>query len=268
MASMLNMRYLDSAEFGHAKDFTYKNMIGLINNNAVVEYFKKFNYSIHNYSPFTFGGIEANSYISLLPRDIELITFKTLSTLIIRRIVYGEPQDYVNIGGIWSRFCKKLAATHEGQMQAVLSSARQPAKQAPAFTYLHLVMPHKPFIFDSTGRLADTYKAVKGNKVLGTDTLYLQYLVYTNKRIMKYLDELFAATHGKAVIMVMSDHGYRDANSMPGKYFGFTNFNAVYLPNRDYHLWYNSVSNVNQFPLLFNTLFGQQIPLKRDACVF
>lgn len=264
MASMFNMRYLDSAEVGCAKDLTYKNMIGLINNNAVVEYFRRFNYSIQNYSPFTFGGIEPNYYYSMVPRGIQLITFRMLYDRFIGRIVYGEPQDYIDVSPITNRFNKKLAAIYENQMQGVLASA---GKQSPTFTYLHLLMPHKPFIFDSTGKMTDTYKAVKKNKVLGTDALYLQYLVYTNKRIMKYLDQLFATTQGKAVIMLMSDHGNRDANTIPDKYFGFTNFNAIYLPNRDYHLWYNSVSNVNQFPLLFNTLFGQQIPLRKDSSI-
>jgi hypothetical protein len=182
----------------------------------------------------------------------------------IGRIVYGEPQDYVDVSSITNPFNKKLAAIYENQMQHALASA---GKRSPSFTYLHLLMPHKPYIFDSTGKMTDTYKAVKGNKTAGIDDLYLQYLVYTNKRIMKYLDQLLAATQGKAVIMLMSDHGNRDANSMRGKYFGFTNFNAVYLPNRDYHLWYDSVTNVNQFPLLFNTLFGQQIPLKKDSSI-
>jgi len=265
MGSMLNMRYLDSTERGHSKDFDYKSMIGLINHNAVVEYFKQFNYSIQNYSPFAFGNIEPNYYFTMMPRDIELITFRMLYTRAVRRIVYGEPQDYINLSSIANWYNRTLANAHESQMQGVLSSA---VKQTPTFTYLHLIMPHRPFMFDSTGKMSDTYKEVKTNRASGTDKLYLQYLIYTNKRIMQYLDQLFAATQGKAVIMVMSDHGYREANSIPGKFFGYKNFNAIYLPNRDYHLWYDSVTNVNQFPLLFNTLFGQQIPLRKDSCVY
>jgi hypothetical protein len=262
MASMFNMRYLEPAEFGSTKDFGYKSMIGLIDHNAAVEYFKRFNYTIHNYSFFAFGGIEPNYHV--MPWDIELITSRMLYARSIAKIVYGGPQSHIDLSPIQNWFNKKLAADHENQLQGTLSAA---GKQSPTFTYLHLLMPHNPFIFDSSGKAPDTYKAIKGNVILGLDKLYLQYLVYANKRIMKYLEQLFAATKGKAVIMVMSDHGYRDATRIPGKFFGFTNFNAIYLPNKDYHLWYDSVSNVNQFPLLFNTLFGQQIPLKKDFSV-
>lgn len=267
IASLFNMRYLNPTDLGPNKGYTYKSLAQLIDNNAACTYFKRFNYAIHNYSPFALGGIDANASVTVLPRDIELITDKVLYNRLIKRIILGEPQDKVNLTFVADWLNKKIAATHESQLQAVLSSASAP-KQSPTFTYLHLLMPHKPFVYDSTGKTPDIYKAVSGNKMSGTDNLYLQYLIYTNKRISAFIEQLFAATQGKAAIMVMSDHGYRDAHSIPGKDFSFQSFNAVYLPNRDYHLWYDSVSNVNQFPLLLNTLFGQQIPLKQDSCDF
>jgi hypothetical protein len=269
MASLFNMRYLTTADLGNSKGYTYKTLGGLIDKSAVGFYFKHFNYSIHNYSPFVFAGLPATEPVTVLPRDIELITDRTMYTRLEKRVVLGEPQDKMNIAFIAKRLNKKIDATHERQMQAVLDAARKPPAQSPSFTYLHLLMPHKPFIYDSTGKAPDVYAMLSGgNRISGTDKLYLQYLVYTNKRITRFINELYAATGGKAVIVVMSDHGYRDANSMPGRDFSFQPFNAVYLPNRDYHLWYDSVSNVNQFPLLFNTLFGQQIPLKKDSTRF
>lgn len=269
MASLFNMRYLNTTDLGNSEGYSYKTLGHLINKSAVGEYFKHFNYSIHNYSPFVFAGIDATEPVSVLPRDIELITDKTLYSRLEKRVLLGEPQDKMNIAFISSRLNKKIAAAHESQMHAVLDAARRHSNGAPAFTYLHLLMPHKPFIYDSTGKAPDVYATLSGgNRISGTDNLYLQYLVYTNKRITKFIDELYTATGGKAAIIVMSDHGYRDAHSIPGKDFSFQPFNAVYLPNRDYHLWYDSVSNVNQFPLLFNALFGQQIQLKADSTCF
>jgi hypothetical protein len=269
MASLFNMRYLNATDLGNSKGYTYKTLGALIDKSAVGTYFKHFNYSIHNYSPFVFAGIDATEPVTVLPRDIELITDRTLYTRLEKRIVLGEPQDKINIAFISSRLNKKIAATHESHMQSVLDAARQLTTPSPAFTYLHLLMPHKPFVYDSTGKAPNVYETLsEGNRISGTDKLYLQYLVYTNKRITKFINDLFTATEGKAAIIIMSDHGYRDAHSIPDKNFSFENFNAVYLPNRDYHLWYDSVSNVNQFPLLFNTLFGQQIPLKPDSTHF
>lgn len=269
MASLFSMRYLNSTDLGNSEGYTYKSLGRLIDKSAVSAYFKQLNYSIHNYSPFVFAGVDAIEPVTVLPRDIELITDKTMYTRLEKRVLLGEPQDKMNIAFIAKRLNKKIAATHESHMQAVLNAARQHTNQLPAFTYLHLLMPHKPFIYDSTGKTPDVYATLSGgNRMSGTDKLYLQYLVYTNKRITKFIDELYTATGGNAAIIVMSDHGYRDAHSIAGKDFSFQSFNAVYLPNRDYHLWYDSVSNVNQFPLLFNTLFGQQIQLKADSTHF
>jgi hypothetical protein len=261
MASLFNMRYLDLADVGTSKQYTYKRLAELIKNNPACEYFKRFHYSIHNYSSFSLSGHPAATSVPVLPTDIELITDKIAWNRLIKRIMLGEPQNWLNVSFISAGINREINNTHEKQMQSLLASA---GKASPAFTYIHLLMPHKPFVFDSTGKMPDVYKEVSDNKRSGTDKLYLQYLVYTNKRVSRFIDELYQATHGKAVIMVMSDHGYRDAHSIPGKNFSFASFNAVYLPNRDYRLWYDSVSNVNQFPILFNTLFGQKIPLKKD----
>lgn len=256
MASLLNMRYLDSADLGTTQQYTYKHLAELIKNNKAIEYFKRLNYTIQNYSPFSLAGSPAASSVPVLPTDIQLITDKIAWNRIIKRIMLGEPQNWLNVSFISAGISREINDNHEKQMQSVLSVA---GKTSPSFTYIHLLMPHKPFVFDSTGKTPDVYKEVSDNKRSGTDKLYLQYLVYTNKRVSRFIDALYKATQGKAVIMVMSDHGYRDVSK-----FSYSSFNAVYLPSRDYHLWYDSMSNVNQFPILFNTLFGQKIPLKED----
>ena len=265
MASLFSMRYLDSFDLGSDVAYRYKRMAELINNNAVCEYFKRFNYTIRNFSPFEVLDKDASTSVTVLPRDINLLTDKMAYNRIIKRIVLGEPQSWLNVSLISTYLNRNIAASHENQMQSALSSA---TKNSPAFTYVHLLMPHKPFIYDSTGKKTNAFKEVSVDRNSGADKLYLQYLVYTNKRISKFIEQLYTATNGKAVIIVMSDHGYRDARGKRSKNFSFKSFNAIYLPSRDYHLWYDSVSNVNQFPLLFNTLFNQQIPLKKDSCKF
>ncbi len=122
MASMLNMRYLDSTELVPSVGKTYGNMIRLIDQNAVVEYFKQFNYSIHNYSPFTFGGIDANYHFTMIPRDIELITFRMMYARTIGRIIYADPQDYIDLSLLTNWFNKRLATTYNNQMEDVLAT--------------------------------------------------------------------------------------------------------------------------------------------------
>ena len=150
-------------------------------------------------------------------------------------------------------------------MQGVLQNASQ-KDTVPAFTYLHLMMPHLPFAFDSSGHRQLGFHQRESIAPEEGDQAYLQYPVYTNRRILDFLAQLKHATGGGAVILVMSDHGARGAMRKDLKY-AYLNFNAVYLPNQQYAGWYDGMTNVNQFRVLFNTLFQEKLPMLKDSIV-
>jgi hypothetical protein len=267
IASLLNMRYLNATDNGKTIAEKYIGSLRLLNDNKTCNMFKQLHYTIRNLSPFVVAGINRFYVDVSLPRDIELITDRTAYRRVEKRLLQGDPPGNRQVVALLSKWLYMDGeASMKKIVQQVLSTA---GKDSPAFTYIHLLMPHKPYIFDSTGRKVGSFDIGHyKNKDARNDALYLQYLVYTNQRIGRFIDQLYKATQGKAVIMVMSDHGYRDTHG-PGSYaLRYKTLNAVYLPNRDYRLWYDSVSNVNQFSLLFNTLFKQQIPLLKDSCVY
>ena len=72
----------------------------------------------------------------------------------------------------------------------------------------------------------------------------------------------------EAVIALMSDHGYRSFDLIDPRFLKTNNFNAVYFPSRDYGLYYDSMSNVNQFRVLLNSLFKQNLPILKDSLSF
>jgi hypothetical protein len=81
-----------------------------------------------------------------------------------------------------------------------------------------------------------------------------------------FLHQLKQQTAGKAVILLMSDHGYRGAARKNYKLV-WNSFNAVYIPGGKYEGWYDGMTNVNQFRVLFNTLFDQRLPMLKDSLV-
>lgn len=136
----------------------------------------------------------------------------------------------------------------------------------PTFSYLHLYMPHEPYAFDSIGRRIIPFWQRKSFNSTDKDHAYLQYLVYTNKKISRYVQQLLKATKGQAVILLMSDHGYRGAYN--NKYTDiYQSLNAVYIPEKSHANWYDGMTNVNQFRVLFNTLFNARLPLLKDSIV-
>lgn len=263
MASLFSMGYIDSLVKAGKKN-VYRAMTGLINRNQTWSCLEQLQYRIRNLSPFVVAGQQPITKFKLVPTGINLITDKTAYNRIVKDLPYGSLLADLRLNFISKQIYRQLDEANESMMKAALTPN---LNQQPTFTYLHLMMPHRPYIYDSTGQWSFSRK-YKGSKEAVTDSLYLGYLAYTNNRISRFIDQLYRQSNGKAVIVLMSDHGYRSEGGKAPHRIRFTTLNAVYLPNRDYHLWYEGVSNVNQFPLLFNTIFSQQIPLQIDSCHF
>ena len=97
---------------------------------------------------------------------------------------------------------------------------------------------------------------------------YLDYIPYTNQKIKELIDTIQQNTNHSAVIILMGDHGFRVTpdGSSTGHYF--QNLNAVYFPEKNYRELNDSISGVNQFRIIFNTLFRQSLPVLKDSTVF
>lgn len=259
MSSLFSMGYVDSLI--NTSDNVYKRMTAIINNNSTWASLNQLHYSVRNFSPFVVQGQQPPVSFNLVPFGIDLITDKTAWNRIVKRMPFGDLLTDLQLHTLSKYLYKDINDGNERLMASVLADT---AHTTPSFTYLHLMLPHRPYLFDSTGQWS-FLKQYNADKGAAKDSMYLNYLVYTNKRISRFIDQLNQQTHGNAVILLLSDHGYRTKSGGYNDRIRYMNFNAVYLPNRDYRLWNDSVSNVNEFPLLFNTLFGQQLPLQKDA---
>ena len=77
------------------------------------------------------------------------------------------------------------------------------------------------------------------------------------------------ANSKNAVIIIQSDHGFTDFDGVPSDpELFFKNYSALYFPDNDYSSIYDTVSNINTFPILFNKYFNTKIPLQKDTTVF
>lgn len=66
----------------------------------------------------------------------------------------------------------------------------------------------------------------------------------------------------------MGDHGFRNCRQTKDRSCFFRNMNAVYLPDKNYSGFYDSITGVNQFRALFNTLFHEDFPILKDSSIF
>jgi hypothetical protein len=136
------------------------------------------------------------------------------------------------------------------------------------FIYSHFLMPHYPYYFYKDGR--EFPRSIMLEETSKSPKPYLEYLQWCNGRFLQLIDTILRNTQGKAIVVFMSDHGFRELlklKNVDPKYL-YSSINAVYLPGRDYRNYYDSMSNVNQFRVILNTSFGQHLLLLPDSAVF
>lgn len=264
VSSILNMDFIHELGPASASNhFGYRKAVRLVSQNAVMNFMTAQGYRISNYSYLQLPGAPPVFKAGYLPGETDLITNKTLYSRIADNLNRVLATRFRN-EKLLRREDEFYIRNNEAMIKGVLKEAVRPKTQ-PAFTYLHLMMPHDPIAFDSLGRRITPFRARGRYPQKERDDAYLQYLVYTNKRMQQFVHELKKATKGEAVIVLMSDHGYRH---IPVKTnLTWQNFNAVYLPGGNYNKWYDGISNVNQFRVLLNTAFGQQLPMLKDSLV-
>ncbi len=269
MPSILNMAYLkangNKKTIVPANDFGY--LSKLIANNEIIRFLSVQKYNIVNYSIFDLAGKPTLVNQSFLPLSTRLISDNTLFSRIYKDLGWVA---FASRFGIEQSFTTKIASVkHNNNMlfDSVVMQSLKPSAQ-PSFIYAHFYMPHDPFIFDEHGR-ERSEKSIRddGSGDLRDAKSYLGYLKYTNDKIRKLIDIIQRNTKGKAVIILMGDHGFRQ-DIKQNDHQSFQNMNAVYFPDHDYHLLYDSISGVNQFRVIFNTLFHQSFPLQKDSTIF
>jgi hypothetical protein len=153
---------------------------------------------------------------------------------------------------------------HDSITLAHLAKTIQAQNPQPKFVYGHILVPHSPYTYDSAGNKIEPIGQLEPEKDLKA---YLQQIGHVNRVMTNLVDNIFQSQKRPFVIIIQGDHGYRFFDREK-KMLEFPNFNAIYFYNRDYRLVHDSLTNVNTFPVIFNTFFGQQLPMRQDHQYF
>jgi hypothetical protein len=267
MASILNMNYIKGIKNVNACSVEdYANCNNLIRDNEVIKYLSSRQYDIVNYSIFDLAGNPSIIQTSLLPVKTRLITAQTF-----------YPRMMLDIG--WNLFTgrfeikwlsKNLLYENLNNNNKILKLVKEETQLHPAsprFIYAHFEMPHPPFYYDKDLRFRSEEELV-AEKTGVHIASYKGYIPYTNNKVKELIETIQKNTDDSAVIVLMGDHGYRvEVNGRSRDHF-FKNLNAVYFPGKNYSLLKDSASGVNQFRMVFNSLFKQSLPLLPDTSIF
>jgi hypothetical protein len=272
LASALNINYLDNltAEVGpESNDRTaLKELIG---NYMVADFFKEAGYttvSLQSTWVGTYKNFKADVYL------VNNIRQNSFDVLLIKK----TPLLLFSSG------------TQERDMamyqEAVLDKIPEIASiEAPTFSYIHLLSPHPPFIFEADGNIMAGVKICMndedGSQYFdscsgGMEKYQEQYvgqLSYLNKRFENIINKILATSKTPPIIILQSDHG-------PGSMLDWDSLensntvermsilNAYYVPEETKKVLYPSITPVNTFRVLFNSVFGANFEILEDKNYF
>jgi hypothetical protein len=145
--------------------------------------------------------------------------------------------------------------------------------EGPKFVFAHIPSPQWPFLFHSNGSpthwgAGDTEKKKEA---------YLNQVIFIEKKIVGLIDKLLTKSKIEPIIILQSDHGpnfafdrgYEKQNP-PQEILleKMRILNAYYLPGDGLDLFYESVTPVNTFRLIYNRYFDSKFPLVNDQSYY
>jgi hypothetical protein len=160
-----------------------------------------------------------------------------------------------------------LGVGFRDRFKFVFNSMDEVAKiQQPTFSYIHVISPHPPFVFDPQGNPtypSDFWNAQRQYPPDLYQKGYVNQAQYLNKNMLEAIDTIVANSDTPPIIIIQGDHGpWLQPTSKR-----FWNLTAIYFPDHKDKL-YSTISPVNIFRLVFNTYFGGSYDILEDVSYF
>lgn len=127
------------------------------------------------------------------------------------------------------------------------------------FGYYHCMYSHPTYLVNAKGFYPGVTNVPEMKAYAGT-------LPYTERHILGVIDTILK-TGRPAVIVLMSDHGYRGLTKLPAEEIigeGFENFISVYESGETRSDWYEGITPINVWRKVLNHTFGTGLPMLED----
>jgi len=133
----------------------------------------------------------------------------------------------------------------------------------PKFIFVHILIPHPPFVFTANGDVQTDpdFYSKEGFWPIDEqheDEGYLDEIKYLNSRMTDILQTIIDKSVVPPIIVLMGDHGSIFSDH-------YMNLNALYLPENGKQHLYPSITPVNSFRVIFDSVFGTNFGLLPDV---
>jgi len=244
LASSLNMALLpppspDLSSFGRVN-----RACEIIDLAAVPRKLQEIGYQVVNRSLFDVAGLEQHYCIGTMD-------FSSLYDVLRRKSVWGYVESWRNK--------RRVKEVNLGLFRELPELAARCDPAQPRFIYVHILMPHPPFFFDSRGERPHV-----DLNLTGPPDLYLEQLIYVNRLVTNTVAGILKNSRTPPIIILQGDHGARSVEG-PGHWRERTMIlNAYHLPGGNREWIYPGITPVNTFRMIFNHYFGAHYPYVPD----
>jgi hypothetical protein len=166
---------------------------------------------------------------------------------------------------------------HRSRIRTIFDGLQDlPPTEEPKFVFAHIIAPHPPFVFAADGSpvtpdapftLRFTFDASDPSSA---DYIhgYRQQVEFVNSQLEEVITAILEQSEVPPVIVIEGDHG-PDSNSGRISYVQerMANLNAIHLPTGQTGL-YPGITPVNTFRVIFNEVFGAELPLLEDRVLY
>ncbi len=254
LASSLNMNYLEGINQNiHAIDLT-KSII----NSETRQFLKGLGYNIVSFeSGIWFTELRDSDYFISRNQPVvsSFFDFSRLSEfeILFLRTTALRPAEEAKAAWLDTLIQNPRKDSYDRILFEFDQLERAPSLPGPKFVFVHIFSPHSPpFIFNATGAFV-VFSSVDPS--LGNE---LQFL---NKRTLEAVQAIITKSKNHPIIIIQGDHGFDNEVRM-------ANLIAYYFPNGGAKVLYPTITPVNSFRLVFNTYFGQSLPLLPDVSYY
>jgi hypothetical protein len=259
LSSSLNFNYIDtlSDRFTPGSD-DRTGLDALIKHSAVRESLEKSGYKTVAFATGFIATELTDADYFLSPQQIvrKLNEFEHLlmETTFARLIQDGGRLDKQNSGSELFRERTLFALDRLDELSYI---------KGPKFVFLHLVIPHPPYVFGPTGGPIGP-SAAGTTKSEQEGLRYRDQAIYISSRMLEIVPKIIAGSTRPPVIVIQGDHG----PTIPsGSQQRMRNLNVYYLPGANAPV-YSTITPVNTFRIIFNSYFGQKLPLLKDISLY
>lgn len=180
---------------------------------------------------------------------------------------------------------KSLYALHRKRLKYILNKLPDIYElTSPRFVFAHILCPHPPFVFDAEGNEIEPDRSFypgDGSHFMdrgGTVAEYLHgykgQIAYITGRLQKTIEHILDKNKDNPpLIIIQADHGPGSGLSWLGVEETnvkerFSILNAVYLPGGGSPAFYERISPVNTFRIIFNEYFKTDYELLADRSFY